>query len=117
MKKKVRITETQLNNIIKKALKEQEEDQFMTGVDQEKMAGGPEDEAGQEGGEPDYEAFMGAAQELMSQGITIGNLVDKLCEAKETEPEPEAEPEGEPEPTPEPEPNANLSESKKKSKK
>ena len=95
MKRKVRITETQLNTIIKRALKEQQEDQFMTGAegDQDKMAGGPEDEVGAEGGEPDYTAFMGAAQELMGQGITIGNLVDKLCEAKDTESEPEVEPE------------------------
>jgi len=114
MKRKVRITETQLNDIIKKALKEQEEDQFMTGVDQEKMAGGPEDEAGEEGGEPDYAAFMSAAQELMSQGITIGNLVDKLCEAKEAEPEPEAEPEVEPEAEPKVDPMANMAESKKR---
>jgi hypothetical protein len=88
MKRKVRITETQLNTIIKRALKEQqEEDQVMTGVDQEKMAGGPEDE----GGEPDYEGFMSAAKDLMGKGITIGNLVDKLCEAKDTESEPEPE--------------------------
>jgi len=95
MKRKVRITETQLNTIIKRALKEQQEDQFMTGAegDQDKMAGGPEDEVGAEGGEPDYTAFMSAAQELMGQGITIGNLVDKLCEAKDTEAEPEVEPE------------------------
>ena len=97
MKRKVRITETQLNSIIKRALKEQQEDQFMTGAegDQDKMAGGPEDEMGAESGEPDYTAFMSSAQELMGQGITIGNLVDKLCEAKdaEAEPEPEVEPE------------------------
>jgi len=94
MKRKVRITESQLDSIIKKALKEQEEEQFMaTGPDQEKMAGGPEEE----GGEPNYEAFMSAAQELMGQGITIGNLVDKLCEAKDSETEPEpTEPEMEP---------------------
>ena len=99
MKRKVRITETQLNDIIKKALKEQQEDQFMSGVDPGKMAGGPEDEAGGEpGGEPDFASFMSAAQELMGQGITIGNLVDKLCEAKDTEAEPEAEAEPEMEP-------------------
>ena len=95
MKRKVRISETQLNTIIKKALKEQQEDQFMTGTegDQDKMAGGPEDEAGAEGGESDYTAFMSAAQELMGQGITIGNLVDKLCEVNNAEEEPEEEPE------------------------
>lgn len=97
MKRKVRITETQLNSIIKRALKEQEEDQYMTSVDQSKMAGGPEDEVDnpEEGGEPNYESFVTAAQELMGQGITLGNLVDKLNE-KEEEPEPES---GEPEPT------------------
>jgi hypothetical protein len=40
---------------------------------------------------------MAAAQELMGQGITIGALVDKMCESKDTETEPEAtEPEVEP---------------------
>jgi len=93
MKRKVRITETQLNNIIKKSLKEQE-DQFMTGPDPEAMAGGPEEEGD---GEPNFEAFIAAAQELMGQGITIGALVDKMCESKDTEAEPEAtEPEVEP---------------------
>ena len=96
MKRKVRITERQLDSIIKKALREQD-DQFMTGTNPEDMAGAPEDEEGMEGGgEPDFEAFMSAAQELMGQGITIGGLVDKLCEANnEPEPEPES---GEPEP-------------------
>jgi hypothetical protein len=117
MKRKVRITESQLNDIIKKALKEQEkpeDDQFMTGVDQEKMAGGPEDS--EEGGEPNFEAFLSSAQELMGQGITIGALVDKLCEAKESESEPEAEPEVEPQGVPQTEPDANMSESKKRKK-
>jgi hypothetical protein len=96
MKRKVRITERQLDSIIKKALREQD-DQFMTGPSPEDMAGAPEDEEGMEsGGEPDFEAFMSAAQELMGQGITIGGLVDKLCEANnEPEPEPES---GEPAP-------------------
>jgi len=118
MKRKVRITETQLNDIIKKALKEQEEDQFMTGVDPTKMAGGPEDEDGapEEGGEPDYSAFMTAAQELMGQGITIGNLVDKLCEDKDAEAEPEVNPEEEPEVEPEV-PSAPVAESRQRNKK
>ena len=90
MKRKVRITETQLNTIIKKALKEQQDEQVMGGPDPEAIAGGPDEEGG---GEPNYDAFMSAAQELMGQGITIGNLVDKLCEAKDTEAEPEGEPE------------------------
>jgi hypothetical protein len=93
MKRKVRITENQLNTIIKKALKEQQEDQYMnSGPEAEAIAGPPEEE---ESGEPNYEAFITAAQELMGQGITLGNLVDKLNE-KEEEPEPES---GEPEPT------------------
>jgi hypothetical protein len=95
MKRKVRITETQLNTIIRKALKEQQEDQYMNGPNPDDMAGGTEETGNDEGGEPNYDAFLSAAQELMGQGITIGNLVDKLCENKE-EPEPES---GEPEPT------------------
>jgi hypothetical protein len=103
MKRKVRITEAQLNSIIKKALKEQQDDQVMAGADQGQMSGSPEDEVdGEEGGEPNYEAFMSAAQELMGQGITIGNLVDKLCEAKdgagEEQPSGEEESGFEPEP-------------------
>lgn len=115
MKRKVRITETQLNSIIKRALKEQQEDQFMSGSegDQDKMAGGPEDEMGAEGGEPDYAAFMSAAQELMGQGITIGNLVDKLCEGNDTEEEPEVDPEQDTETEP-PIPSSPMAESRKR---
>lgn len=92
MKRKVRITETQLNDIIKKALKEQQDDQVMgTGPDPSQMAGAPGED---EGGEPDFEAFVSAGKELMSQGITLGTLIDKL---NETEEEPEAEPEVGPE--------------------
>jgi hypothetical protein len=89
MKKIVRLTDSKLNSIIKKVLKEQEDEQFATtGPNPEEIAGAPE---GEEGGEPNFESFLSAAQELMGQGVTIGNLVDKLCEAKE-EPEPEVEP-------------------------
>ena len=89
MKKRViKLTESQLRNIVKKTMLEQrhqytgdvdeqnagEEDQYMTGNDQENLAGG-EDE-----GEVNYEEFLAVAQVLMGQGITIGGLVDKLCE-------------------------------------
>lgn len=87
MKRKVRITETQLNTIIKKALKEQQDDQIMgTGPSPEEVTGSPE---GEETGEPDFEAFVSSGKELMSQGITLGNLIDKLNETEE-EPEPES---------------------------
>lgn len=87
MKRIVKLTDSKLNSIIKKVLKEQEDQYMGTGPAPEDVTGAPEEE----GGEPDFEAFLSAAQELMSQGITIGNLVDKLCESKETE-EPEVEP-------------------------
>ena len=90
MKRVVKLTNSELNKVIKKVLKEQEEQQFgTTGPAPEEIAGDAQNP--EEGGEPNYEAFLSAAQELLGQGITIGNLVDKLCEAKE-EPEPEAEP-------------------------
>lgn len=99
MKKIVKLTNAKLNSIIKKVLKEQEDEQFSTtGPNPEDVTGAPE-ETPEEGGEPNFEAFLSAAQELLGQGITIGNLVDKLCEAKESEAEPETtEPVTEPEP-------------------
>ncbi len=84
MKRKVRITETQLNTIIKKALKEQEE--MGSGPSPETITGPPEEE---ESGEPNFEAFVSAGKELMGQGITLGALIDKLNETEE-EPEPES---------------------------
>jgi hypothetical protein len=98
MKKIVRLTDSKLNTIIKKVLKEQEDEQFSTtGPKPEEIAGDAQNP--EEGGEPNFEAFLSAAQELLGQGITIGNLVDKLCEAKDAEVEPEtSEPVTEPEP-------------------
>lgn len=88
MKRVIKLTDSKLNSIIKKILKEQEDQYMGTGPEPEEVTGAPE---GEKGGEPNFEAFLSAAQELMGQGITIGNLVDKLCESKETE-EPEVEP-------------------------
>lgn len=91
MKKVIRLTDSKLNSIIKKVLKEQEDEQVSTtGPAPEGITGSPEDE----GGEPNFEAFLSAAQELLGQGLTVGNLVDKICEAQkgEEEPEPEVEP-------------------------
>lgn len=91
MKKVIRLTNAKLDTIIKKVLKEQEEEQIAsTGPAPEEVTGAPEDE----GGEPNFEAFLSAAQELLGQGLTVGNLVDKICEAQkgEEEPEPEVEP-------------------------
>lgn len=88
MKKVIKLTDSKLNSIIKKVLKEQQDAQVSTtGPAPEEVTGSPE----AEGGEPNFDAFISAAQELMSQGITIGALVDKICESKETE-EPEVEP-------------------------
>lgn len=98
MKKIVRLTDSKLSALIKKVLKEQEDEQFSTtGPNPEEVAG--DAQKPEENGEPNFEAFISAAQELLGQGITIGNLVDKLCEAKDEESEPEtSEPVTEPEP-------------------
>jgi hypothetical protein len=120
MKRIIKLTETELNKIISKIIKEQEEDQFMTDKNPEQMAGGTEDDPS-EGGEPNYEEFLTCAKTLLDQGATIGNLVDKLVEGQgneesEAEPEPEAEPEdntgGESELAPQPQ--GGMSESRKK---
>ena len=97
MKKRViKLTEAQLRGVVKRTMMEQRghhytgdvdeqaqlgneqgtEDQYMTGPDAGDVSGG------EESGEPDYTAFTSASQDLLSQGITIGNLVDKLCELK-----------------------------------
>lgn len=89
--KVVKLTSTELNKLIKKVIREQEEEQLgTTGPAPEEVTGAPEAE---EGGEPDYEGFLTAAKELLGQGISIGELVDKLIEAQNPEePEPEVEP-------------------------
>lgn len=96
MKKRViKLTEAQLRGIVKKTMLEQRhqytgdveeqeqlgneqgtEDQYMTGPDAEAISGG------EDGGEVNYEEFLTAAQALLGQGITIGGLVDKLCESQ-----------------------------------
>lgn len=90
MKKVIKLTDSRLNTLIKKVLKEQEDQALTTGPAPEEVTGSPEEE----GGEPNFDAFISAAQELLGQGITVGNLVDKICEAQkgEEEPEPEVEP-------------------------
>ena len=91
-KRIVRISESQLDKVIKNVLKEQE-DQFMSDVDQSKMSDGPEETS-----EPNFDEFIGCAQALLTQGVIIGALVDKLIEGEEsqegeTEPEVEENPE------------------------
>ncbi len=91
MRKVIKLTDSKLNSIIKKVLKEQEEEQLgTTGPAPEEISGSPEDE----GGEPNFDAFVAAAQELMGQGISIGTLIDKILGSEEggEEPEPEVEP-------------------------
>jgi len=91
MKKVIKLTDSKLHSLIHRIIKEQEENQIMsTGPEPEEITGSPEEE----GGEPNFDAFISAAQELLGQGMTVGNLVDKICEAQkgEEEPEPEVEP-------------------------
>lgn len=98
MKKIIRLTERELNNIIKNVISEQDEDQYMTDQNPEQMAGGLNDEPG-EGEETNFDEFVQCAQALISKGVTIGELVDKLLETEEGS-EDETEPEAETEPTP-----------------
>ena len=98
MKKIVKIKETQLNDIIKKVIKEQEGQVLNTGPSPEQMTGAPDDgnpDMTSEG--PDFTQFIECATALLEQGVTVGELVDQLLDAKETEPGAEV---GEPEPTP-----------------
>jgi hypothetical protein len=98
MKRVVKIRESQLNDIIKKVIKEQEGQVLNTGPSPEQMTGAPEDgnaDMATEG--PDFTQFLECATALIEQGVTIGNLVDQLLDAGEGEPEPE---EGEPMATP-----------------
>ncbi len=88
----VKLTDSRLNSIIKKVLREQEENQVMsTGPSPEEVTGAPGPE---ENDESNFDAFVGAARELLNQGHTVGELVDKILEAQgdEEEPEPEVEP-------------------------
>jgi len=114
MKKTVRIKESQLNDIIKKVIKEQEGQVMNTGPSPEQVVGTPDT-----GGEdmstdaPNFEQFIECAKELLSQGVTIGNLIDQVLDAQEAEPE-----EGEPVPEPDTEggiePEAPMMENRKR---
>jgi hypothetical protein len=86
----IKLTDSKLNNIIKKVLREQEENQVMsTGPSPEEVTGAPEPE---ENGELNFDTFMDAARKLLNQGHTVGELVDKILEAQGNEEEPEVEP-------------------------
>ena len=100
MKKVVRIKESQLDGIIKKVLKEQgtgeptnPDPQEMTDArtNQDTMAGSPNDE----GTEPNFDEFLSVSSKLLDQGVSIGQMIDKLIE-KESQggDEETAEPEG-----------------------
>lgn len=117
MKKTVRIKESQLNDIIKKVIKEQEQE-MSTGPDPSQMTGDPQNDEPTEDEGPNFEEFINCAKTLLDQGITIGALVDQLLDAQNAEPESE---EGAPEPEPDTEggvePEAPMNESRKRSKK
>jgi hypothetical protein len=97
-KRVVKINEAQLNDIIQKVIQEQEAQVMNTGPSAEQIAGTPdndtEDIASEE---PNFADFIGCAKELMNQGVTIGNLVDKLLEADDEEEAPEEDPLASPE--------------------
>lgn len=98
MKKVVKIRESQLNDIIKKVIMEQEGQVMTSGPSPEQMTGTPEDGSEDTTSEgPNFEEFLSCAKTLLGQGVTIGNLVDQLVEAQGGEPEvdPEAEPDNE----------------------
>lgn len=112
MKKTVRIKESQLNDIIKKVIKEQGEPQVMTtGPSAEQIAGSPDSENPSSEAEPNFEEFISCAKTLLDQGVSIGELVDQLLDAQEAEPEAEEEPN--PEVPGGVEPGAPMNESKK----
>lgn len=93
MKKVVKIKESQLNDIIKKVLKEQEGQVMNTGPSPEQTTGMVDNETPDMSSEgPNFEQFIGCAKELLDQGVTIGNLVDQLLDAQESEPESSVEP-------------------------
>ena len=89
MKKKVvKIKESDLNNIIKKVISEQEGQVMTTGPSPEQVTGTPET-GGEDlaDSEPNFGQFISCAKELIDQGVTIGTLVDQLLDAKDEEPE------------------------------
>ena len=97
-KKVIKINESQLNDIVLKVIKEQEAQVMNTGPSPEQITGTPDNDTEDiASDEPNFTEFIGCAKELMNQGVTVGQLVDKMLESEE---EPEAEEPGEL-PTPE----------------
>jgi len=93
MKKTVRIKESQLNEIIKNVLKEQGDAQVMTtGPSAEQMSGIPDEQTPENEEGPDFGEFQNCANALLSQGVSVGELVDKIIEAQNEEPESDIEP-------------------------
>lgn len=87
MKRVVKIRESQLNDIIKKVIKEQEGQVLNTGPSPEQMVGTPDDgnpDMASEG--PDFTQFIECAKSLLEQGVSVGELVDQLLDAQEAEP-------------------------------
>ena len=81
MKKVIKLTESELNKIIKKVMSEQEGQVMNTGPSPEQMLGTEDGETdaephAQEG--PDFEQFLNCAKDLLAQDVTIGDLVDKI---------------------------------------
>jgi len=90
MKKVVKITEGQLNDIIKKVIKEQEAQVMNTGQSPEQTSGAADQGAESISNEgPNFNEFINCAKELLDQGVTIGNLVDQILEVQD-EPEEES---------------------------
>jgi len=91
MKKVVKITENQLNEIIRKVIKEQEGQVMNTGPSPEQMTGTPEgDSEPMADSGPNFGEFINCAKELLDQGVTVGNLVDQILEAQEAPEEDES---------------------------
>ena len=104
MKRVVKIRESQLNDIIKKVIKEQEGQVMNTGPSPEQMVGTADSETDSEPHAedgPNFEQFINCAKELLDQGVTIGNLVDQILDSQNDEssdeeslPEPNPDTEG-----------------------
>lgn len=96
MKRVIKLTESDLNGIIKKVISEQEGQVMNTGPSPEQMVGTADGDATEPHAEegPDFEQFLNCAKDLLAQDVTIGDLVDKIIDAQgdvESE-EPEIEP-------------------------
>jgi hypothetical protein len=93
MKKTIRIKESQLNDVIKKVIKEQAGQVMTSGPSPDQISGSPESEnPSSEAEGPNFDEFKECAKKLLDQGVTIGNLVDQLIELHMAEPETEKEP-------------------------